>query len=251
MIHPWNRLAPLVFTAAITGCITAQKQEMAASRARLGQAYLREQSPASAVQILEEAVSLDRYNHEAWQNLALAYMAQGSMDQAEDAFQRALNLSDNDAEIHNNYGLLLMHLERREEAIAHFESALEDITYRSPALAMSNLGYVLFLEQRHPEALNLLTEAIRRAPQLCQAQYNRGLVYRALDEQDLALADFQDAIEQCGMSLGNAYMEAAELMLAQGDVYGGCVYLGEVASADPHSALGRQAREARARSCQQ
>lgn len=248
-----NRHNRLVFTIGCTlaaGCVSVKHQEMASSRARLGQAYLREQNPASAVLILEEAVELDRYNHDAWQTLALAYMSQGSIDDAEQAFQRALSLAEDSAEIHNNYGLLLMQLERRDEAISHFETALADITYRSPALAMSNLGYALYLEARHEEALSYLTEALRRAPLLCQAQFNRGLVYRAQDQMDLALADFQDTIEQCGMDLGGAYLQAAEVMLAQGDVYGGCVYLDEVAAADPHSSLGRQAREIRARSCQ-
>ena len=171
------------------------------------------------------------------------------LEEAEKAFKRSIRLAEGRAEIHNNYGLLLMKMERREEAIAQFEVALKDLTYRSPALAMSNLGYALYLEQRHEEALRYLSEAIARAPQLCPAQFNRGLVYRELGDPELALVDFQDAAERCGEEATGAYYQAAELLLAQGDAYAGCIYLEELAELEPHTQLGRQARELRARSC--
>lgn len=240
----------LLVLSVFAGCVSAQKQDQAASRALLGQAYLRESNPAGAVLILEEAVQLDRYNFEAWQNLALAYMSQGVFEDSERAFKKALQLAPGRAEINNNYGLLLLKLDRREESIASFEAAIADITYRSPALAMSNLGYVFYLDGRNDEALAHLTEALRRAPGLCQAQFNRGLVYRASGEADLALADFQQTIDTCGDTASGAYLQAAEVMLEQGDVYGGCVYLDRLATIDPHSPLGRDAREVRARSCQ-
>lgn len=248
----FRSIAPLValLVALGPGCITATHQEQAASRAQLGQAYLREHNPSGAVKVLEEAVELDRYNYNAWQNLALAYMSQGVYEEAELAFNKAIRLAPEKGEIHNNYGLLLLNRDRRAEAITQFELALKDLSYRSPAMVMSNLGYALYLEGRHIEAQSHLTEALRRAPTLCQARLNRGLVYVATSDADLALGDFQDVIDSCGTDLPSAYLHASELMLSQGDVYGGCTYLSELSQADPHSPLGRKAREARARSCQ-
>jgi type IV pilus assembly protein PilF len=239
----------IVLALALPGCVTATSRDRASSRTTLGQAYIREQNPAAAIRVLEEAVKLDRYNYDAWQTLALAYMNQNVMDRSEEAFQRALSLAPDQADVHNNYALLLLTLERNEEAIKHFEIALQDFTYRSPILAMTNLGYALYLEGRYAEALDHLTMALSTTPSLCQALYNRGLVYRNLGESDLALADFQEAIDYCDDRLGSAYLQAAEIMIAGGDIYGGCQYLSVLAQKNPHSSLGRAARENRARNC--
>jgi Tfp pilus assembly protein PilF len=239
----------IVLALALPGCITASARDRASSRTVLGQAYLREQNPAAAIRILEEAVELDRYNSDAWQTLGLAYMNQNVMDKSEEAFTRALLLAPEQADIHNNYALLLLTLERNVEAIEHFEIALRDFTYRSPNLAMTNLGYALYLEGRYTEALDHLTMALSTSPSLCQALYNRGLVYRELGESELALTDFQEAINHCENRLGSAYLLAAEIMIAGGDIYGGCQYLSVLVQMNPHSSLGRAARENRARTC--
>lgn len=242
--------ALLVLVLMLSGCVTSSARNKAASRTALGQAYLREQNPAAAIGVLQEAVELDRYNSDAWQTLALAYMNQNVMDKSEKAFRRALALDPAQADIHNNYALLLLTLERNAEAIEHFELALQDFTYRSPDLARTNLGYALFLDGRHNEALDQLNTALQHTPSLCQALYNRGLVYRALGNNDLALADFQDAIDHCPERIGSAYLQAAEIMLSEGDIFGGCEYLRMLAQKNPHSSLGRAARESRTRNCQ-
>ena len=244
-----NSCRAILCLAVLGGCVSAAEQEQAATRAGLGQAYLRERNIPGAVRVLEEAVALDPRNAEAWQNLALAYMAHGALDKSEQAFDKALRLVPDKAETHNNYGLLLMQMDRRPEAIEQFQVALRDMTYRSPALAMSNLGFALYQEARYEEALDYLTLSIERAPTLCEAWLSRGMVYRELGDTELALGDFESAIERCGDRTPSVYVQAAELMLQAGDVQGGCIYLREAADQDPHSRLGREARERIARSC--
>ena len=241
--------AAALLCVGLVGCVSSQHQKQAASRASLGQAYLQEGNAPNAVRVLEEAVKLDPRNFEAHQNLALAYMAQGALDESEREFKRALRLHPDRGETRNNYGLLLMELERRDEAILQFERALEDLTHRSPALVMSNLGYALYMEGLNERALDQLTMATRRAPNLCEPWFNRGLVYLELGQADLALEDFEASIDKCGERKPSAYIQAGQLRIDSGDVFGGCAYLRQASEGDPHSRTGRAARETFVRSC--
>ncbi|MEL6348065.1 MAG: tetratricopeptide repeat protein [Myxococcota bacterium] len=242
-----SRLAILLCGAFVSGCVSTQRQERAASRAELGAAYLREQNPANAVVILEEAVKLDSRNAQAWEHLGLAYMAQGAPEESERALQRAVRLAPDTAEIRNTYGILLMSEGRYTDAIAQFEQALKDRTYDSPAMVMSNLGFALHRDDQNALALSYLTEAIDRAPNLCQAWFNRGLVYTALRDDEMALSDFESALGLCDAD--GAYLQAGELRLKKGDPIGGCQYLKVVAQRAPHSAAGRSARSRIAQAC--
>ncbi len=239
----------LIVLALLTGCVSSKRQQQAAAQGSLGAAYLREGNAPAAVGVLREAVRLDPRNFEAWEKLALAYMAQGATEESEAAFLRAIRLSPERAEIHNNYGLLLMEQARRPEAIEQFELALTDITYRSPALVLNNLGYALYNEGRHDEALQRLNQAIQRAPELCPAYFNRGLVQRARELPPLALADFDAVIQRCPNEAMGSYYQAGGILLELDDTYGGCSYLRVVIDEAPTSPLAAQAREVLAREC--
>ncbi|MFT5682759.1 MAG: Tfp pilus assembly protein PilF [Myxococcota bacterium] len=239
----------LIVLALLTGCVSSQRQQQASAQSSLGAAYLREGNAPAAVGVLREAVRLDSRNFEAWEKLALAYMAQGVLDESEVAFKKAIRLAPERAEIHNNYGLLLMERQRRDEAIAQFEIALSDITYRSPALVLNNLGYALYNEGRNDEALHHLSNAIKRAPELCPAYFNRGLVHRAKDLPQLALADFDAVIQRCPADAMGSYYQAGGVLLELDDTYGGCSYLRIVVDGAPTSPLAAQAREVLAREC--
>ena len=239
----------VLFLALLTGCVSQKRKQQSLAQESLGAAYLREANPAAAVNVLREAVRLDPRNPAAWEKLALAYMAQGTLEDSETAFLRALRLAPNQAELRNNYGLLLLQLERRSEAIVQFNSALEDITYRSPALVLNNLGYSLYGEGRNEEAQQRLNDAIRRAPELCPAYFNRGLVHRALGLQQLALSDFDAVIQRCPDDAMGSYLQAGGLLLELDDTYGGCSYLRVVVDEAPTSMLAAQAREALAQDC--
>ncbi len=239
----------ILLLALLSGCVSTKRQEQSGARSELGAAYLREANAPGAVQVLEESVRLDRRNFEAWERLGLAYMAQGAMERSEEAFERSIRLAPDRAETHNNFGLLLMSLGRNDEAITQFELALTDITYRSPAMVLNNLGHALYLEGRNDEAIARLSDAIRRVPDMCQAYFNRGLVYQALERNQAALADFEEVVRRCPDNAQGSYVRSGLILLSEGDVYAGCSYLRTAVDISPTTRLAERARTNIAEGC--
>jgi len=239
--------ALLVATLA-GGCVSQKRVERAEARVDLGSAYLREGNAPGALQVLRDATDIDPRSWNAWNKLGLAYMAQSAYESAESCFKRALRLDPN-AEVRNNYGYLLLRTGDLDGAIAQFEIALTDLTYRKPAVVLSNLGQALHRAGRYEEAVLRLSAAIERAPNVCQARFNRGLSYAALGTRDRALEDFEVVINLCGDSASGAYYQAARLLVEMDDRTGACSYLKVVMSDANRSNLGDAASDLHARVC--
>ncbi len=230
------------------GCVSKQRVDQAASRVELGAAYLRENNAPGAIQVLREATRKDPRSWNAWNKLGLAYLAQGAMKESEAAFKKAVRLDDN-AEVRNNYGYMLMRSGDLPGAVAQFEAALTDLTYRKPAVVLSNLGHALHLSGQHETAIARLSEAIERAPNMCQARFNRGLAYTSLGRRESALDDFEVVINMCGKEASGAYLQAARLLIEVDDRKGACSYLRVVMDDARRSNLGDAASDLHARVC--
>ncbi len=244
-----SAIALLLPLAVSTGCISSARQESAGAQVRLGAAYLLEGDSPSAVRALQEATTLDRRNWNAWNKLGLAYFKQGAPDRAEVAFRKSLELVPESAEVNNNFGYVLTRLGRHEEALPHFATALDDLTYRKPSLVLSNWGHALYMLERYEEAEQKLDQAVARAPNLCQAHFNRGLVREALDDKARALDDFEAVIQMCGETAAGAYYRAGRVLLELDDKRGACTYLRTAAEDGARTDLGDAAADLHAREC--
>ena len=217
----------MLLLLALFSCVTAENARKSDTRTDLGTAYLKEGNAPGAVEALRLATRLNPQNATAWERLALAYMASGAHDLAEDAFDKAINLgtSEEPARVVYNYGLLLVKLGRNEEALKQFDLTLADLTYRTPAKALNSKGFTLYEMGRYDEAIEALTDAVRRVPKLCQARFHRGMAYQATDKHQKALDDFETVIQTCGDEAMGAYYHAAEALFTLGENASGCTYL--------------------------
>jgi type IV pilus biogenesis/stability protein PilW len=241
--------AVLVPTLSATGCISAARQEKAAGRVTLGAAYLREGNLAGAIETLEEGARLDKRNWAAWNKLGLAYMAAGAYEKSEDAFLKAIDLLPEEAETLTNYGSMLIRAGRLDEAVAVLEQAAQDLTYRKPAIPLSNLGYAHLQLGHTDRAITILNDAIRRAPNLCQARFVRGLAYSEANQPERALADFDVVIQLCGDEATGAYYQAGKLLLETDKRNEGCTYLLTAMQEAADSELGEQSRALHGTAC--
>ena len=239
----------MIWFSLLTACVTPQRVERSATRTTLGTAYLSEGNPSDAIATLEEATKLNPRNADAWEKLALAYYAKNAPDKATKAFQKAIRLEPTKAEIRNNYGLMLLNMGQVQAAIDEFNIALADLSYRNTALVLNNLGQAYYQNKEYEASINALNQAIDRAPNLCQARFNRAFSYQSLGKNDLALQDFIEVIDLCGEVATGAYYHAAELMFELQDVTGACSYLRTVVRETGRSTLGRRAESLHNEKC--
>lgn len=150
-------------------------------------------APDKTVEILQNAIQRSPDNAELHQNLGMVLYQAQQNDLAEVEFRKAIELKANFAKAYNNLGLVLKKKGDLAQAEAQFKKALEiepEYTY-----ALSNLG-IAFLEQRKFElAAQKLQKAADLMPNLLQFHNNLGNALMELGRFDEALVAFGKAIE--------------------------------------------------------
>ncbi|MBV9241346.1 MAG: tetratricopeptide repeat protein [Acidobacteria bacterium] len=109
----------------------------------------------------EKALTLDPQSADAHSELALiAWLYDWNWDLADREFRRAVELNPESSSIHERYANFLGEMNRRDEAIAEAQLAVQ-IDPLS-ALVRSDLGYVYFTAGRYDEARDAIKEAKER-----------------------------------------------------------------------------------------
>lgn len=151
-----KRMVPLMAVVLLVGCASSStnqsraqapaSQEVVSGEARnrakahadLGYEYYAQKQMGTALQEAKVALKEDSSYTPAYNLLALIYMGLGETKSAEEAFQRALQLSPGDPEIANNYGWFLCQSKREKSALPYFDRALQNPLYPTPIVALSN-----------------------------------------------------------------------------------------------------------------
>jgi predicted O-linked N-acetylglucosamine transferase (SPINDLY family) len=145
-----------------------------------------------AVDYYERALVLGPDNADAHNNLGLVLAAQGKLDQAVAHFERALALDPDYTEVHNYLGNALGMQGRTDQAVAHFERALAlDPDY---AEVHNNLGNALMLQGRTDQAVVHHERALALDPDNAQVHNNLGNAYRAQGRTDQAVVHYERAL---------------------------------------------------------
>ena len=160
-------------------------------------------------------------------DFALAFARQStllhSLGRSEEALaeiERAISLLPNDANYHNEKGTFLLELKRYEVAEAAFNQA---IAIEPRSLFYYNRG-VLHQQQKQLDlALSDYNKAIQINPNYVKPYNNRGLIYQQDEKLDLALSDYNRAIAidpelaEAYYNRGIAYYFQGKLDLALSD----------------------------------
>ncbi len=91
-----------------------------------------------ALQELAEAAKLDPRNARIYNVYGLVYSMLGQDANAQQNFQKALELAPNDSEIRQNWGWYLCTHGRAKESIAEFEAAVRNPLYKTPDISLVN-----------------------------------------------------------------------------------------------------------------
>ena len=173
----------------------------------LGQCYLELKDYDRAIPLLKEAVRNEATfveNHQAYQNLGVAYSGSGKQEEAIRFFTEALTRRTEFAEAYFGRGLAFSALGKYEEAVADFSRIIDSLNPRDPRAYYSR--GIVFNRMKQPDrALEDYTNAIRIDPGYGGAYVNRGNIYYSRDQLELALADYNKAL-QADPSDGNTFL---------------------------------------------
>jgi tetratricopeptide (TPR) repeat protein len=106
------------------------------------------------------------------------------MDRARTVLEKALALGPNLARAHYFYARVLRADGKYEESADHLRKVLAQ--YPRDRVALNDLGRVLFLERKYPEAVKVLESVLEIDPEDLQAHYNLMLCYNGLGNDKLA-----------------------------------------------------------------
>jgi type IV pilus assembly protein PilF len=96
---------------------------------------------------------------------------------AEENFRRAISISPQFSEAHNNFGLFLCQRKREREAREHFDAALANSLYSSPEKALTNAGNCSLEQGDLAAAEQYFLRATKRAPEHASAQLGMAEVH--------------------------------------------------------------------------
>lgn len=149
---------------------------------------------ARAITLIRAAIAIDGRHFGWYINLGNVLLLADQADAAGEAYEQALRLAPERADIHNNLGVFQNERGRLGEA----ESTLRRALALDPDKAEihANLGRVLLRLSRNEEARNCLDEALRLDPELMMARPLLGLIYRRLGRPDAAAQVYRDWLAQ-------------------------------------------------------
>jgi len=129
----------------------------------------------------------------AHNNLGNALLQKGRLDEAMAHYQKALEINPADAEAYYNIGDALFEKGQVDQAIAYFQKTLEiDPSY---AKAHNNLGLSLAQKGRMDEAMLQYQTTLELNPYDVAARYNLGEALYKRGQLDQAMEQFQKALE--------------------------------------------------------
>ena len=148
-----------------------------------------------------------------WTLLGVALHKQGKV--GESALRRAVELTPNDAEAHNNLGGVLKDQGDMDAAAASFRKALKI----NPKLADAhcNLAMVLQAKGQLNEALAGFRQALKIKPNYVDAHFNLGVLFNTLNRLDDAEASYRRALQlkpdyaEVHSNLGNTLQDLGRL----------------------------------------
>lgn len=145
-----------------------------------------------AMQAFKKAIELDPKYPPVYLNAGVALTKKGNKAEAAKAYKKALSLDPTIAEAYNNYGLLMKDAGDLKQAEAAFRKAI----HLKPELtgAYENLGILLSESGRKEEALQIITKAVEHDPSNPAHHYTYGVTLERMGRIEEALAQYQEAV---------------------------------------------------------
>ncbi len=224
----------------LSGCVTRARAEKALGHQQLAQVYFDENNIPDAVAQLQESIRLNPHIPETHHLLANCFFSLKRYDDAAREYGIATRLRSSFPDAYVNWGALLLVQEDWEGAIAKFDAALDDPTYREAGRARHNKGWALYQLGRYEEARACYEGVLEITPMFCPSVHNLGMVAEAEGKLDEAEQHYQRALSCSGTDL-KTWMALGELYIRLDRPDDAIEYLDFVIAHDEGGPLGAEA----------
>lgn len=183
-MREWRRIGKSAVVFAIiglwlTGCGGKAREELAEKNAKRIEIYtslagqaLAQNNLEAALSEAKRAIKVDPDNSQANDMMALVQARLRDDARAEKHFRRAIAADSRNSDAQNNFGVFLCERGRIDEAIPHFDAALENPLYRTPIRANLNAAQCLLKKADYQGADKYFRAALAVDPRSTVALYN-------------------------------------------------------------------------------
>ena len=157
-----------------------------------GSALLESQNARSALPLFQRAVEIDPKHPQAWNNIGLAYMQLGQLDDAVSSFRRQIELNPSTERSYDYLGVALQQQKKYDDAADAYRKQIE-LNPLDP-VAHGALGGLLLIQERYTEAVPELDKATILSPENAGLQIKLGEAYLNTGDTTKALEAFDKGV---------------------------------------------------------
>jgi len=163
-------------------------RERARVHTELAAAYYERGNLGVALEELRTAIAADAGYASAYNILGLVHMDLKELPQAQQSFERALELAPNDPDVNHNYAWFLCQSNREEQSLKYFLTAIKNPLYRTPQKSYALAGACALRKGNQSAARDYFERALKLDPSfplalinLAKIKYQAGELVAARD----------------------------------------------------------------------
>jgi type IV pilus biogenesis/stability protein PilW len=187
----------LFFCVTCVGCATdsVNTEKKVEALRDLGVTHYRQRNLRLALEKFQEAETLDPNNAEIHNELGLVYKGLEVYDLSLKHFKRALALNPDFSEAQNNLGTVYYLLKKWDQAIECFQKAVSNLMYKTPYYAYENMGQAYYNKGDYQQAIESYKKSITSAPDYPGPRLKLARLYLKLDRHDGAAEELKMIME--------------------------------------------------------
>ena len=187
----------------------------------------------NSLALASHTVNLTEDNAAMHNNLGMALVERGRLEEARIHFARAIQVSDYYFKGHYNMAVTLEKQGKDDQAVAEYRKALDVIP--DDVSTHYNLGNLLRRLGHEEEGIALLTKAVELDPDHADAHYNLGMALESQGRVDEAIAHYEQAV-QARPDYSEAYNSLGIALAQRGDVAQAEKHFRDAVRCNPHNA---------------
>ena len=195
--------AVIIIAVVITSCATVpvngiSNKKRVRSHVDMGLAYLQSGQYTSAIREFVKAEKLAPKDPDPHYYLGISYNNIKRYNRAVTELKEAIALKPDSPSVHNYLGTVYIKTGLYDKAIKEFQIAASDDLYKTPAIALNNMGWIYYRKGDYKTALLKYQEALDRNPSTnipFLIQKNMGVAYLADNQINNAIRHLKKSLQ--------------------------------------------------------